>query len=170
MSHGIFGNYLSALQMEASMKRRVTTVCISVLSLTAAFIAGTAFGQQTPRGRTAPPAQNEGSKTDILATIDLGPEFPSMQGYELRMTRTATNAGGAGPMHGARSAAGTPHIPACVHVLQGTVTEHRDDGKTTDFPAASTWCEGKAVTHWVENRGTTSYVWILASIRKKDPQ
>lgn len=123
------------------MKRPILTVCLSVIALGFAFIAGTAFGQQAPKGRTSPPAQAEGrTALQPLASIDLGPEL-GFDGYELMVGIQNFDPGGANTMH---SHKGTPRI---VHILQGTLTEHRADGTVKDWKPGESLALGKEAPH-----------------------
>jgi uncharacterized cupin superfamily protein len=51
-----------------------------------------------------------------------------------------------GPLH--------DHVdrPGLVHVLEGTITDHRDGVATDDGPGLG-WPEDRHTRHWLENRG-----------------
>jgi quercetin dioxygenase-like cupin family protein len=113
---------------------------------------GTAVSQQ------APPTENKGMKTPVVASLDLGPEIDGMQGRQLRMRLMTLEPGGVIAVH--------PHKdrPAVVHLLQGTWTELREGGYVKEYREGDSWAEGKATTHWAENRGTKPAVAIVVDI------
>ena len=51
-------------------------------------------GLWSASGQQAPPTENKGVKSDVLATIDLGPEIEGMQGCQLRLRLVTTEWGG----------------------------------------------------------------------------
>jgi hypothetical protein len=53
--------------------------------------------------------------------------------------------------------------PGAVHVLQETITDHRD-GVATDHGPGVGWPEDWITTHWLENRGTIPAVEISIDI------
>ena len=66
--------------------------------------------------------QTQGVHVKLLATVDLGFEIEGMQGRQLRMRMVTIEPGGVfGPIHDHRGRPGT------VYVLQGTITDHRDE-------------------------------------------
>ena len=93
-----------------------------------------------------------------MATIDLGPEIPEMDGLQRRM-RKFTFAPGAvfGPLHG--------HVgrPGTVFVLEGTITDHRD-GVATDYGPGLGWPEDRNTMHWLENCGSTPALEISVDV------
>jgi mannose-6-phosphate isomerase-like protein (cupin superfamily) len=54
--------------------------------------------------------------------------------------------------------------PSTVYLLQGTLMERREGGKVKEHHEGEAWAEGKATTHWVENRGTEPAVFIGVDI------
>ncbi|MGE0598818.1 MAG: cupin domain-containing protein [Dehalococcoidia bacterium] len=108
----------------------------------------------------APPTQ--GVTSELLATIDLGPEIEGMAGHQLRM-RKFTFAPGAvfGPLHDHKGRPGT------VYILQGIITDHRD-GIATDYGPGVGWPEDHNTLHWLENRGTDMAVEISVDIVRAD--
>ena len=103
-----------------------------------------------------PPTQ--GVSSELLGTVDLGPEIPGMEGRELRM-RLFTFAPGAvfGPLH---DHAGRPGL---VYVLSGTITDHRD-GAATDYGPGLGWPEDHRTLHWLENRGDVPAIEVSVDV------
>ncbi len=102
--------------------------------------------------------ESRGVAVELLATVDLGPEIPGMEGRRLRMRRVTMEPGGVfGPVHDHRGRPGT------VFVLQGTITDHRD-GVDTDYGPGPGWPEDRDTVHWLENRGTVPAVEISVDI------
>jgi quercetin dioxygenase-like cupin family protein len=111
-------------------------------------------------GQQAPPTENKGVKIDVLATIDLGPEIDGLQGRQLRLRLLTVEPGGVVAVHSHKDR------PAVAHLLQGTLTVHRERGSWTEYKEGNSWFEGKETTHWTENRGTTPAVLMVGDIFK----
>jgi len=108
------------------------------------------------------PPETRGVKTEVLGTVDLGPEIEGMAGRQLRMRMVTIEPGGVfGPLHDHKGRPGT------VYILRGTITDHRD-GATTDYGPGVGWPEDRNTTHWLENRGTIPAVEISVDIVKKE--
>ena len=102
-----------------------------------------------------------GVDSELLSTIDLGPEVQGMDGFELRMRRFTFAPGAVfGPLH--------DHVgrPGVVFVLEGTITDHRD-GVATDYGRGLGWPEDRTTTHWLENRGSVAAVEISVDVVKR---
>ena len=101
---------------------------------------------------------DDGVTTQLLGTVDLGPEIPGMAGRQLRM-RLVTMAPGAvyGPEHDHRDR------PGMVYVIAGTITDHRD-GVSTDYGPGLGWPEDRHTLHWLENRGEETAVEVSVDI------
>ncbi len=96
--------------------------------------------------------ETRGVTVELLATVDLGPELPGMEGRQLRTRRVTIEPGGVfGPLHDHRGRPGT------VYVLEGTITDHRD-GTSTEYGPGVGWPEDHKTFHWLENRGTVAAV------------
>jgi quercetin dioxygenase-like cupin family protein len=121
------------------------------------FIAGVKTALSDP----IPPTENKGMKAPVIASLDLGPEIDGMQGRQLRMRKFTLEPGGVIAVH--------PHKdrPSAVYLLQGTLTELREGGYVKEHHEGEAWAEGKATTHWVENRGTKPVVFIGVDIFKQ---
>lgn len=103
-----------------------------------------------------------GVASELLATIDLGPEVEGMEGRQLRMRRFTFEPGAVfGPLH--------DHIgrPGTVYILQGTITDHRD-GIATEYGPGLGWPEDRNTLHWLENRGTDTAVEISVDVITQD--
>jgi quercetin dioxygenase-like cupin family protein len=102
--------------------------------------------------------ETSGVTTELLATVDLGPEIEGMAGRRLRMRTVTIEPGGVfGPVHDHKDR------PGLVYVLQGTITDHRD-GVATDYGPGVGWPEDRHTMHWLENRGTVPAVEISVDI------
>jgi quercetin dioxygenase-like cupin family protein len=102
--------------------------------------------------------ESQGVSVRDLATVELGPELPGMEGRRLRMRMVTIAPGGVfGPVH--------DHVgrPGTVYVLEGTITDHRD-GVSTDYGPGLGWPEDRKTLHWLENRGTVPAVEISVDI------
>lgn len=106
--------------------------------------------------------ETQGVTSELLATVELGPEIEGMAGHQLRM-RKFTFAPGAvfGPLHNHKGRPGT------VYILQGTITNHRD-GAATDYGPGLGWPEDRNTTHWLENRGASPAIEISVDIVRLD--
>jgi quercetin dioxygenase-like cupin family protein len=103
-----------------------------------------------------------GVTSELLATVDLGPEIEGMAGRQLRMRMFVFEPGAVfGPTHDHKGR------PGIVYILQGTITDHRD-GVTTDYGPGVGWPEDRNTSHWLENRGTSSAVEISVDIVTQD--
>ena len=102
--------------------------------------------------------ETQGVTSEVLATVDLGPEIDGLAGRQFRK-RKFTFAPGAvfGPMHDHKGR------PGMVFILQGTITDHRD-GVATEYGPGVGWPEDRNTTHWLENRGTIPAVEISVDI------
>ena len=107
-------------------------------------------------GHAAP--ETKGVTVKLLATLDLGPEIEGMTGRQLRMRMVTIEPGGViGPIHDHKGR------PGMVHILQGTITDHRN-GMAKDYGPGVGWPEDRNTMHWLENRGTTPAVEISVDI------
>ncbi len=110
--------------------------------------------------KAAPEAK--GVAVELLATVDLGPEIPGMEGRQLRMRKVTIEPGGVfGPLHDHNGRPGT------VYVLEGMITDHRD-GIATDYGPGVGWPEDRNTLHWLENRGTVPAVEISVDVVQRE--
>jgi quercetin dioxygenase-like cupin family protein len=136
------------------MKTLLRIVAWSSVGL-ALLTAGLALGQQTA------PTDYRGVEEEVLAAIDLAKEIESVENRELRISRATVVPGGHIGLH---SHKGDPTI---VYILQGTLTNHHDDGTTEEFQAGQTFAEFGPRSHWVENKGTTPLTFIATNVHHK---
>ena len=136
------------------MKTALRIAARSFIGL-ALFTAGLALGQQTG------PTDYRGVDEEVLAAIDLAKEIHSVENRELRVSRAIVASGGHIGLHSHRG------DPTIVYVLQGTLTNHHDDGTMQEFPAGQAFAEFGARSHWVENSGATPLIFIAANIHHR---
>ncbi|MGN6377558.1 MAG: cupin domain-containing protein [Gaiellales bacterium] len=106
--------------------------------------------------------ETKGVTTELLATVDLGLEIDGMAGRQLRMRMVTIEPGGVyGPIHDHKDR------PGLVYILQGTITDHRDDGDT-DYGPGVGWPEDRNTTHWLENAGSIQAVEISVDIVRQE--
>jgi quercetin dioxygenase-like cupin family protein len=102
--------------------------------------------------------ETKGVTVTPLATVDLGPEIEGMAGRQLRMRMITIEPGGVfGPVHSHKDRPGT------VYILQGKITEHRNDVAKEYGPGVG-WTEDRNTMHWLENRGTMPALAISVDI------
>jgi len=85
----------------------------------ASAAAGRSHGEDRTMSDEQVAPATRGVATELLATVDLGPEIEEMEGRQLRMRMVTIGPGGVFcPTH--------DHIgrPGTVYVLQGTITDH----------------------------------------------
>lgn len=108
--------------------------------------------------------ETNGITVELLSLVDLGQDFPGMDGRELRMRMVTIEPGGVfGPLHDHQGRPGT------VYVLQGVITDHRD-GIATDYGPGLGWPEDRNTLHWLENRGSVRAVEISIDIVKTESE
>jgi quercetin dioxygenase-like cupin family protein len=119
-----------------------------------------AFGLGTAVGQQSPPKENKGVVIERTGTLDLAGEIEGMQGRQLRLRVIKAEPGGVFGIHSHKDR------PAVAFVMQGTLTEYREGGYVKEYGPGGTLTEGKDVTHWAENKGTTPLVLLVADILK----
>jgi quercetin dioxygenase-like cupin family protein len=129
----------------------MTTSRLLFLPVFVTLVAGTP--PQAPTG-------TRGVTEKLLTTVDLGPEIEGMAGRQLRMRLITIEPGGVTVIHGHQDRPGT------VYILQGKITDHRND-VATEYGPGPGWPEDHATTHWIENAGTMPAVEISVDILKK---
>ena len=110
--------------------------------------------------QAAPPSQ--GVKTELLGTVDLGPEIEGLEGRQMRLRMVTMEPGGVyGRLH--------DHVnrPGIVWILQGTITDVRD-GVETEYGPGLGWPEDRNTLHWLENRGSVPAVEISFDIVRSE--
>lgn len=134
--------------------RRHYVATFAGASVLLAFVAGYALGQAQP------PAGNKGLSADPLQSLDLSEEIDSVIGRPLRMRKITLLPGGVIGLHTHKDR------PAVSYFLQGEVTYHQEGKPDVVVGPGQGFAEGKATTHWAENRGTVPAVWIAVDIPK----
>ena len=119
--------------------------------------AGLALGQQ----QRMPPSETKGSRTELLATIDLGNEIEGMAGRQLRMRRITAEPGGQFALHDHRDR------PGLFYIQEGTITEYPEGAEAREHHAGQAVAVGLRTRHWEENRGTGQVVVIAVDIVRK---
>ena len=130
-------------------------IFLATASLMLGFAAGPAFGQAQA------PAETRGLSAAPLWSLDLSEEIESLKGRPLRMRRITLEPGGVIGLHSHKDR------PAVSYLLQGTVVYHPEGKPAVVLHPGEGFAEGKATTHWAENRGTVPAVWIAVDIPKE---
>ena len=133
--------------------KNVYAITSAALGLALAFGVGVAVGQNAP-------TENKGVKISPPTALELGGEIDGMEGRQLRL-RVVTLEPGA--VVGVHSHSGRP---AVAYALQGTLTEHVEGGGVHERMQGESWTEGKAITHWAENKGAKPVVVIAVDVFK----
>jgi quercetin dioxygenase-like cupin family protein len=137
------------------MSRKLTAVFfVGTVSLALAFAAGFAAGQAKV------PTETKGQSAVDLRSLDLTGEMDSGTGRMLRMRKVTLEPGGVLGLHN--------HVdrPAITYLLDGEVTYHQEGKADQVVHPGGGFAEGRATTHWAENRGSTPAVWIAVDIPK----
>ena len=134
------------------MHKRVAIAAVSGMAL--AFAVGVAVGQNSP------PTENRGVKVGAPTVIDLTNEIDSASGRQLRMRVITIEPGGAVPMHSHKGR------PAVAYALQGTLTEHLENGDVHEHPQGESWTEDRNTTHWAENMSDKPVMVIAVDVFK----
>jgi quercetin dioxygenase-like cupin family protein len=116
---------------------------------------GFALGQQSAS------TYYKGVSESLLAAIDLAKEIESVENRELRVSRATVEPGGHIGLHCHKD------DPTIVYVLQGTLTNHHDDGTTQEFSAGQAFAEFGLRSHWVENNGAGPLIFVAANIHHR---
>jgi quercetin dioxygenase-like cupin family protein len=118
------------------------------------FAAGLAAGQASV------PTQSKGVSAVELRSIDLTDEIDSTAKRPLRLRKITVEPGGVLGLHTHKD------HPAVNYFLQGSLTYHQEGKPDVVMSAGDGIAEGKATTHWAENRGTVPAVLIAVDIPK----
>ena len=145
----------------------VRAVCVVLLALAIAILASyfelpffREAGGALAAGQRQPPAATVGQSEEALRSLDLTNELESGKGRPLRMRRITVQPGGALALHN--------HVdrPAVTYMLQGEMTYHQEGRPDVTVRPGEGFAEGRATTHWAENRGKVPAVWIAVDIPK----
>jgi quercetin dioxygenase-like cupin family protein len=137
------------------MQRRRGIAMFTGASVLLAFAGGYALGQARP------PAETKGMSAAPLQSLDLSEEIESVKGRPLRMRKITLQPGGVLGLHSHKDR------PAVSYFLQGEVTYHQEGKPDVVVGPGQGFAEGKATTHWAENRGSVAAVWIAVDIPKE---
>ena len=133
--------------------RNVYTMAAAVLRLALAFGVGVAVGQNAP-------SESTGMRTSPPAALDQGGEIDGVEGRQLKLRMVTLESGCVSGFH---SHNGRPGV---AYVLQGTLSEHAEGGGVHVRSQGESWTEGKAIMHWVENKGGNPVVIVAVDVFK----
>jgi quercetin dioxygenase-like cupin family protein len=137
------------------MSRKHTAVyLLGACSLALAFVAGFAAGQAKV------PTETKGQSAVELRSLDLTGEMDSVAGRPLRMRKVTLEPGGVLGVHNHKDR------PAITYLLEGEVVYHQEGKADQVVRPGGGFAEGRATTHWAENRGSVPAVWIAVDIPK----
>ena len=126
---------------------------VSMSSLALGFGAGLAVGQAKA------PTESKGLSAEALRSLDLTEEIESGDGAPAAHAGKITlQPGGVIGLHSHKDR------PTVSYFLQGEVTYHQEGKADVVVRAGEGFAEGKATTHWAENRGTVPAVWLAVDI------
>jgi len=116
----------------------------ALAALALAFAAGVAVGQMKA------PTADKGLSADKLEAIDT-----------LRMRKVMLLPNGVIGLHSHKDQ------PTVNYLLQGVITFHQEGKPPVVVKAGESFAEGRATTHWAENRAGVAAVWIAVDIPKQ---
>jgi quercetin dioxygenase-like cupin family protein len=123
-------------------RKKLTLLLGSTLAL--GFAAGVAVGQMKA------PTADKGLSADKLEAIDT-----------LRMRKVMLLPNGVIGLHSHKDQ------PTVNYLLQGVITFHQEGKPPVVVKAGESFAEGRATTHWAENRTGVAAVWIAVDIPKQ---
>jgi quercetin dioxygenase-like cupin family protein len=127
-------------------------------SMLLGFAAGIALSQALSQAPA--PTASRGISAVLLQTLDLTDEIDSAFGRPLRLRKITLEPGGVIGLHSHKDR------PTVSYFLEGEVTYHQEGKPVTVVGPGQGFAEGKATTHWAENRGSVPAVWIAVDIPK----
>jgi len=116
----------------------------ALAALALAFATGVAVGQMKA------PTADKGLSADKLEAIDT-----------LRMRKVMLLPNGVIGLHSHKDQ------PTVNYLLQGVITFHQEGKPPVVVKAGESFAEGRATTHWAENRAGVAAVWIAVDIPKQ---
>jgi quercetin dioxygenase-like cupin family protein len=128
--------------------------------LLGATVAVLAFGAGVAVGQAQVPTETKGFSAVNLRSLDLTGELDTIAGRSLRMRKVTVQPGGILELHSHKDR------PAVSYILEGAMTYHQEGKPDMVAHAGEGIAEGRATTHWAENRGTVAAVWIAVDIPK----
>jgi quercetin dioxygenase-like cupin family protein len=138
-----------------SMKQTVVMLAV------ASAIALGMIGSQVLNAQQAPPTAPKGQTVKTVASLELGTQIPELKGHYLHARMRTLEPGGNGRLHSHKE------LPVILYVVRGTLTVCSPDGKCEDVPEGQALAEGKDLTHWATNKGTTPLTYLAVEIRKQ---
>jgi len=128
--------------------------------ITVALGSAVLFAAGFAAGQAGAPTQSKGVSGVELRSIDLTDEIDSTAKRPLRLRKITVEPGGVLGLHSHKDR------PAVNYFLQGSLTYHQEGRPDVVMSAGEGIAEGKATTHWAENRGTVPAVFIAVDIPK----
>jgi quercetin dioxygenase-like cupin family protein len=130
-----------------------TAYAITAAALALGFGMGVAVGQSAP-------TESKGVRISPPTALDLGGEVDGVEGRQLRLRVVTLEPGGVVGIHSHNGR------PAVAYILQGTLTEHVEGGGIHQRAQGESWTEGKATTHWAENKADKPVVVVAVDVFK----
>lgn len=134
------------------IRKRIAFAVVSGMTL--AFAVGVAVGQNSP------PTENKGVKVGAPIFLDLANEIDSVAGRQLRMRVVTLEPGGVVALHSHKGR------PAIAYAVQGTLTEHLENGDVHERQQGESWTEDRNTNHWAENKGDQAVVVVAVDVFK----
>jgi len=142
----------------ASMKQTVVVLAVAL----AMGIALGMIGSQVLSAQQIPPTKAKGVTAKAVASLELGPQFPELQGRHLRARVATFEPGGYGAIHSHQDR------PTVLYVLQGTLSDCKPDGTCTEVHEGQAKAEGKdSIELWHANRGAKPLTVLVIDISKE---
>jgi quercetin dioxygenase-like cupin family protein len=101
----------------------------------------------------------EAPKGTVTAAIDLGAEFPAMNGYVYTQALTTVAPGTGRAWHSHKD------FPEIVRIVSGVLTDSRNGGAAKAYGPGSTLVNAAGTEHMWANLGTEPVVFIATAIR-----
>jgi quercetin dioxygenase-like cupin family protein len=137
-----------------SISKRAPLAAAWIGSIALALGVGAAIGESMP------PKANTGVKIGDPVTLDLTPWADDMKGRQLRLRKLEIEPDGIIGIHS------HDDRPDVSYLVQGTLTEFRSSEAAQSRASDTLHAAGKGVTHWLENKGSTPAILIVADIFK----
>lgn len=140
--------------MDKMHSKRILGIAAWIGSVVMALAAGTVIGESMP------PKESRGVMIGEPLALDLAPWAGDMKGRQLRIRKFEIAPGGVIGIHS------HDDRPDVSYLAQGNLVESRAGGFSESRASDTLHAAGKGVTHWVENKGSTPAVLIVADIFK----
>jgi quercetin dioxygenase-like cupin family protein len=132
-----------------------------------ALLTGVGLGAVAVQGlhaQQAAPTETKGVTITPRHSIDLGPEFESPKGRQLRMRMVTFAPGGIFGLHSHKDPDARPGF---FYLISGKLISYMN-GVPKEYGPGDSWSENNETTnHWVENKGTTPAVGVAVDIFKQ---